>query len=295
MFASFRTFSQYLRCFGLIVVAGVVLLSCAPAGNKPAVQTSPYERSKDAFKSGDFDKALDLTDKLAVASPPADCTDRARVLRAVIYTGKLKSASELAEAYSKGADTAKSPQFKSEYLRLHHDNLMAAATAALGLAETAHQIAPDGVMAKQVVLEASYPTTEGPVEVSELARVEQGGWIESDQQDNAAADALRKGMDNALAEAVAGDRAKARLALANGSTQLDSTAFAIFLTKQLADGATVFDRHHGRDPQKLLTLCDQGELSLKAALALLKDTPNKDQQKEALKLQDRFKTLRKDK
>jgi hypothetical protein len=150
-------------------------------------------------------------------------------------------------------------------------------------------------MAKQVVLEASYPTTEGPVEVSELARVEQGGWIESDQQDNAAADALRKGMDNALAEAVAGDRAKARLALANGSTQLDSTAFAIFLTKQLADGATVFDRHHGRDPQKLLTLCDQGELSLKAALALLKDTPNKDQQKEALKLQDRFKTLRKDK
>ena len=294
MFSSFRSFPQSLRLFGLIVVAGVVLVSCGPTTNKPAVQTSAYDRAKDAFKSGDLDKALDLTDKLSTATPPADSTERARVLRAVIYTGELKSADELAEAYSKGAEKAKSPRFQSEYRRLHNDNLAAAAKAALNLAETAHQIAPDGVIPKELTLEASYPTTEGPSEIKQLARVEEGGWLEPDQQDSVSADSLRKGIDDALADVVSGDRAKARQALANGSTKLEGAAFAIVLAKELAEGAVVFDRHHGRDLQKLITLCDEGEESLKAALALLKDAPDKDQEKEAKKLQDKFKTIRKD-
>ena len=124
---------------------------------------------KTPSKAANLDKALDLTDKLATATPPEDCTDRARVLRAVIYTGELKGAMELAEAYSKGADKAKNPRFQTEYRRLHNDSLATAAKAALNLAETAHQIAPDGVIAKELTLEASYPTTEGPPEVKELA------------------------------------------------------------------------------------------------------------------------------
>ena len=148
------------------------------------------------------------------------------------------------------------------------------------------------MIAKELTLEASYPTTEGPTEIKELAHVEEGGWIESDQQESAAADSLRKGVDDALADVVSGDRAKARQALAGGSTKLDGAAFAIFLAKELADGAVVFNRHHSRDPQKLITLCDEGEVTLKAALALLKDTPNKDQEKEVKKLQDKFKTIR---
>jgi hypothetical protein len=55
--------------FLLLVVAGVVLVSCGPTANQPAVQTSPYDRAKDAFKSGQLDKALNLTDKLATATP----------------------------------------------------------------------------------------------------------------------------------------------------------------------------------------------------------------------------------
>jgi len=293
MVASRCAFLQSLRWFGLIAFAAVALVSCGPIANKPAVQASAYDRAKDAFKNGEFARALDLTDKLATATPPADGTDRARVLRAVIYTGELKCAGELAEAYSKGADNAKSPRFRSEYQRLHHDNLQAAAQAALNLAETAHQIAPVGVMANELTLDASYPTTEGPPELKELALVEEGGWLEPDQQESTSADALRKGIDDALADAVSGDRAKARQALAGGSTQLDGAAFAIFLTKELADGASVFDRHHARDPQKLITLCDEGELSLKAAEALLKDTPNKEEQREAKKLQEKFTAIRK--
>jgi hypothetical protein len=202
---------------------------------------------------------------------------------------------ELAAAYDKGAEKSKNPQFQSAYRRLHSDNLSVASRAALNLAETSHQLAPDGVIAKEVALEASFPTTEGPTSVKQLAKVLEGGWIESDDQEAAQADAMRKGIDEALADVVSGDRAKARQALASGSTKLGGAAFAIFLAKELTDGATVFDRHHGRDPQKLLTLCDQGDLIVKAALAQLKDAPDQGLQKEALKLQDQFKTIRKDK
>jgi hypothetical protein len=278
-----------------IILAGVVLVSCGPSTNKPAASTSPYERAAEAFKKGQLDDALSLTDKLARATPPADSTERARVLRAVIYTGELKAATELAAAYDKGAENSKNPQFQAAYRRLHSDNLSIAARAALNLAETTHQLAPDGLIAKEVTLEASFPTTEGPTTIKQLARVLEGGWIESDDQEAAQTDAVRKGIDEALAEGVSGGRAKARQALASGSTKLDGADFAIFLAKELAEGAAVFDRHHGRDPQKMLTLCNEGDVAVKAALGQLKDKPDKDLEKEAKKLQDQFKTIRKDK
>jgi hypothetical protein len=295
MLPSFRSILQRFHLIGLIVIAGVGLVSCGPTSNQPVAPASPYDRAKVAFKGGDLEKALDLTDKLASATPPEDSTDRARVLRAVIYTGELKSTMELAEAYGKGAERNKNPRFQAEYRRLHSDNLSNAAKAALNLAETAHQLAPDGAIAKELTLDANYPTAEGPTDIKELARVIEGGWLEPDQQDSASTAALRKGIDDALADVVSGDRAKARQALAGGSTKLQGVDFAIFLGKELADGAVVFDRHHSRDPQKLITLCNQGEASLKAALALLKDTPNKDQEKAVKKLQDKFKTVRADK
>lgn len=294
MCPSFRFFPRILRIFGLMVIAGFVLVSCQPAANKPAVQVNAYDRARDAFKGGQLDHALDLTYKLATAMPPEDGTDRARVLRAVIFTGEIKSTMELAEAYSKGVDKAKNPRFQSEYRRLQQASRESAGKATLNLAETAHQIAPDGIIAKDQTLDAGYPTTEGPTEVKDLARVEDGGWIEPDQQESAAADSLRKGIDDALADAVSGDRAKARTALANGQVKLEGAMCALFLAKELAAGAVVFDRHHSRDPQKLITICDEGEECLKAAQTLLKDTPNKEQAAEVKKLQDKFKTIRKD-
>ena len=293
MSSTLRSFTPRLHLFGLIVVAGIVLVSCGPTTNKSAGQTSAYDRAKDAFKSGQLDKALELTDKLATATPPEDSTERARVLRAVIYTGELRGTKELAEAYSQGASKSENPQTQSGYRRLQHDILVTAAKAALNLATTARQIAPDGVIAKELILEASYPSTEGPPEIKELATVEKGDWIGAEQQDSASADSLRKGVDDALADLVSGDRAKARQALAGGSIKLEGAAFAIFLAKGLADGAVVFDSHHSIDPQKLRMLCDEGDQSLKGALAFLKDTPDKDQEKEVKKLQDKFKTIRK--
>ena len=295
MSPSCRSFLSYLQLLSLIIFAGALLVSCGPSTSQQAAPTTPYDRAAEAFKKGQWDNALELTGKLARATPPGDYTDRARVLRAVIFAGELKGYTELAAAYDKGAEKSKNPQFQATYRRLHSDSLSNAGKSALNLAETTHQAAPDGVMAKEFTLETSFPTTEGPTAVKQLARVLEGGWIESDDQDAAQTDALRKGIDDALAAVVSGDRAKARTALANGSTKLTGAAFAIFLAKGLADGAAIFDRHHGRDPQKMLTLCDEGDVAVKAALAQLKDAPDKDLSKEAEKLQDQFKTIRKDK
>ena len=293
MIPSSRAFLQNLCMLGLLFVAGVVLVSCGPSSNT-ADQGPPYERAKNAFKSGKLTRALDLTETLAATTPPADATERAQVLRAVIFAGQLKSSLELSDAYAKGADKSKdSADHEVAYRRLQNDNLEIAEKAAMGLAQTSLQIAPGGVIAKELTLEASFPTTEGPTEIKDMAALEKGEWLEPAKIDSMAVDALNKGIDDALAEAVGGDRAKAQQALAGGSTKLDGAAFAIFLAKGLTDGAVVFDLHHGVNAQRLNIMCDQGEASLKAALALLKDTPNKDEDKEIKKLQDKFKTLRK--
>lgn len=290
MASSIRSFSQYLRLASLIVVAAFALVSCGPGANQ-AAPSNPYESAKEAFKNNQLDKALDITEKLASVTPPGDFTDRARVLRVVIFSSELRSAKAMAEAYSKGSEKSKNPQFQTAYRRLHNDNLEVAARSALDLAETVHQIAPQGAFAKEFVLEANYPSVEGPTELPQVARIEQGAWIEPDLQESSGTDCLHKSVDDTLADVVSGDRAKARQELTGGSVTLAGPAFALFVATQLADGAEVFDRHHGSDSQKLKLMCEQGQLALKAAQDMLKATPDKDQEAAAKKLQDRFKTI----
>jgi len=266
-------------------------LSCSAPVERPVGPAADYQDAKDMFKRGRFTRTLEFTDGLARSSPPTKFTERAQVLRAVVFTGELKSAKELADAYEKGADQTKNTRFKAEYSRVRHDQLQYGAAAALGLAETAHQLAMGGTLPKQLTLETPLPTTEGPLEIQDLERVKEGGWIEPDQQDSVAVVSLNKGIDDALAAAVAGDRSKARAALATGSTQIDGVDFALFLGSELADGATLFDRKHNRDSQKLKTLCSEADEVTKAAGALLKETPNKDKEKDVKKLQDRCKTI----
>ena len=291
MHPSLRFALHSLGALGTAFFMLALVLSCSPPVERPVGPAGDYEDAKDMFKRNRFDRALEFTDGLAKASPPTKFTERARVLRVVVYTGQLKSAKELADAYDKGTEQTKNPHFKAEYGRLRSDDLQYGAKAALGLAETAHQLTTAGPLPKQVTLEAPFPTTEGPLEVKELARVKEGGWIEPDQQESVATDSMNKGMDDALAAAVSGDRSKVRAALASGSTQIDGVDFALFLGNELAEGATLFDRKHIRDSQKLKTVCNEADEVAKAALALLKDNPDKDKEKNVKKLQDRLKTM----
>jgi hypothetical protein len=282
-----------LRFHGVLVVLVATLaliLSCSAPVPRPTGPAADYQDAKDMFKRGRFDRALEFSDGLASAMPVTQFTERAQVLRVVIFTGQVKSYKELVDAYTKGADTTKNSHFKAEYGRLRHDNMQDGMKAALGLAETAHQLLEGGKISKELTLEAPYPSIEGPLEVTDLGRVMEGGWIEPDHQDSAAIDSLNKGIDDALAEAVSGDRSTARNALASGSTKISGLDFALFVGKQLLAGAAFFDRKHSQDPLKLRAVCNEVYEAVKAADALLKETPDKDKEKEVRKLEDQIKT-----
>jgi len=278
------------RVLVLTLVTLALLLSCSAPVPKPTGPAADYQDAKDMFKRNRFDRALEFTDGLATASPATSYTERAQVLRAVIYSGQTASCKDLVEAYTKGADATKNTHFKAEYERLRHDNMQDGMRAALGLADTAHELLEGGKVSKQMTLEAPYPSVEGPLEVADLSRVEEGGWIEPDHQDAAAVDSLNKGIDDALADAVGGDRSKARSALASGSTTIDGLDFTLFLGNRLVDAASMFDRKHGSDPMKLRAVCNEGFEAVKAAEALLKESPNPDKEKQVKKLEDQIKT-----
>jgi len=280
---------HFHRVLVVLLASLALTLSCSAPVPKPTGPAADYQDAKDMFKRNRFDRALDFTDRLASATPATKFTERAQVFRVVIFTGQVKSYKELVDAYMKGANETKNTHFKAEYKRVHQDNMQYGMRAALGLAQTAHQLMEGGKISKEVVLEAPYPSIEGPPEVADLATVRMGGWVEPDKQEIVAVDSLNKGIDDALAEAVSGDRAKARNALASGSTTISGLDFTLFLGNQLLEAASMFDRKHSNDPVKLRTICNEGYEAVKAGENLLKETPDQDKEKQVKKLEDRIK------
>jgi hypothetical protein len=282
-----------IRFHALLVVLLATLaltFSCSAPVPRPSGAAADYQDAKDMFKRGRFDRALEFTSGQASASPATSYSERAQVLRVVIFTAQIKSYKELVDAYAKGADTTKNPHFQAEYGRLRHDNMQEGVAAALGLAETAHQLMEGGKISKELTLEAPYPSVEGPLEVADLAHVKEGGWIEPDHQESAAVDSINKAIDDTLAGIVGGDRSKARNALASGSTKLSGVDLALFVGNELLEGASFFDRKHGRDPLKGTTVSNEAYEAVKAAETLLKETPDKDKESQVKKLEDQIKT-----
>ena len=281
---------QFSRLLTAILPFLFLMLACSPPVKRPTGPAAEYEDAKEMFKRGRFDRTLEFTDDLATATPGNAFTERACVLRAVIYAGYIKAHKELVDAYDKALEKTKNPRFQAEYGRQRHDNMQFGARAALGLGEVANRLTEGGKISKELVLEASYPSMEGPVEVAQLERMKAGSWIEPEDQEAAMVDAQRKGIDDALGEAVGGDRAKAREVLATGSFKINGVDFAVFLGKQLLEGASLYDKKHGRDSQKFKLLCNVASQAAQAAVADLKENPNPDKEKEVKKLQDTIKT-----
>jgi hypothetical protein len=274
------------RLLGLLVTALAFILSCSAPQPRPTGVAYEFDSAKDMFKRGRFDRAADFADGPATAVPPNAFTERALVLEVAIYSGQVKAYKELADAYQKGADVTKNSRFKAEYERLRHDNLQIGSRLALALGDAAHRLTEGSQIAKELTFEAPYPTTEGPLTLPPLAHVMEGGWIEPDEQEAVARDAQFKGIDDALAGIVGGDRSKARSVLNAGPVKLDGVDFSLYLGKALLEGASLFDRKHMRDSLKLRTLCGVADEAAKAALALLKENPNRDKEKAVKKLQD---------
>ena len=280
-------FSQILFPFLLITA---FVLGCSAPQPHPTGVAYEFESAKDMFKRGRFDRVIEFADGPSQASPPNSFTDRARVLEVVVYSGQVRGFKELIDAYRKGVDTTKNTHFKAAYERQRNDSLQYGTRLALGLGDVAHRITEGGQLSKEYTLDAPFPSTEGPLTLPQLAKVAEGGWIEPDEQETVARDAQFKGIDDALADLVGGDRSKARTAMGTGPVKISGATFGIFLAKELLTGATLFDRKHGRDSMKLRSLCGVADESAKAALALLKESPDKDKEKAAKKLQDDIKT-----
>lgn len=286
MFPPQRSFIRSGRVLGLLVTALALILSCSPPQPRPTGVAYEFDSAKDMFKRGRFDRVSEFADDPATAVPPNAFTERALVLEVALYGGQVKAYKELVDAYQKGADATKNTRFKAEFERLRHDYLQAGSRLALALGDAAHRLTEGSQIAKELTLEAPYPTTEGPLTLPPLARVMEGGWIEPDDQEAVARDAQFKGIDDALAGMVGGDRSKARSVLSAGPVKLDGVDFSLYLGKALLEGASLFDRKHMRDSLKFRTLCGVADEAAKAALALLKDNPNKDKEKAVKKLQD---------
>jgi hypothetical protein len=272
----------------LVLALLILVVSCEPPVKQPTGPARDYTDAEDLFKKGNFDRSLTYSEGVASASPSNAYTERARVLRIIIYGGRVKAYEELADAYGKGSEKTKNPTFKADYERLRNDSLQYASASALGLAEAAHRMMESGI-GKEVVLEVPYPAAEGPVTVTQLSPVMQGAWIEPADQDAASRDAQSKGIDDELALAVGGDRAKARAELTAGPVKIPGWDFALFLGNELLNGATAFDHKHYRDYEKFKILTQQADDAAQAALTLLKDSPDKDKEKAAKKLQDDIK------
>lgn len=278
---------------GKVVALAAVstFLACSKPVPRPTGVAFEYESAKEMFQRGRFDRAIEFTDGLVTASPPNEFTERARVLRAALLGGHVRAYKELADAYAKGAEATKNPRFKGEYSRLRHDYLQYASRAALGLGELSHAILNSTGYPAQATLEAPYPTAEGPVTLPALAKVTEGGWIEPEEQESVQVDALRKGIQEALSDLVGADRAKVRAAMKAGPVQISGVDFAIYMGRQLLEGASVFDRTRMRDSQKLKVLAGQAEEAAKAALAMLKEKPDAEKEKEVRKLQEQIKNV----
>jgi hypothetical protein len=283
------------RCRGLAWVLVMVILpvlwiaACSPPVERPKGAAGAYLDATDMFKRGRYDRALEFTESIASASPSNPYTDRARVLRAVILTGQMNGYKELGDAYSKGVDAIKNPRYRAEYERLHHDDFQYASKLALGLGEVAQQLTVGGTLPKELTLEAPYPSLEGPMMISQLDRVRAGGWIEQSDQEQAALDAPRAGIDDALAEVVRGDRFKAQSLMKAGPVKLDPVDFGIFLGNGVLTGASLFDKKHTQDPQKFRVVYALAQATAKATGDALKASPDPDKEKRLKKLEDDIK------
>lgn len=286
-----KTGRPFASCSALCagVVMAMLLAACSPPTPRPTGDARVYDDAKDMFKRGRFDRTLEFTEDLAREKPPKAFTQRAQLLRLVAYAGIMQGYKDLADAYNKGAEETKNPRFQVEYKRLRGDALRAGGQAALGLGEVAHSLTEGSQVPNELTLEAPYPTTEGPLEVPELIKVRSGAWIEPEQQEAASKSAQQKGVDDVLGAIVGGDRSKARSAMNAGPVKIEGVTFALFVGRQLVDAAGFFDRKRLRDYQKMKVLCDEADGAATAALALLKDKPDKDKEKAAKKLQDQVK------
>jgi hypothetical protein len=252
-----------------------------------------YQQAKVMFKQGNLDRALSLTDAMAAGNANSPNTLNARVMRAVIYSGRIDVYRELADTYKKGAQVATKSQTVASYNRRRSNALQFGSEAALNLGEVVMQFTSEPEFPKDLALDASWPSVEGPQVIDAFARIRRGAWVTEDSQDSAAIDAQHKAIADVLGELIGGDHSKARTAMEAGPVKLNSLDFALFLEKQMVEGVELFGPKYLANPGQLKTLCGAAERLVPPIETMLKENADKAKAAEFKKLQKRIKDAEK--
>lgn len=273
-------------------LALALMAGCSSSAPKLSGPGMSYESAKEFFARGhsaNYDHALDTLETLSDADPPNDYTNRARVLRAVIFSGEFEGYKSLAEAYEKGADKATDSGVRSEYSVLYRDNMRRAGEISLGFTETAMQLTKGGEVPQGLTLDAPYPAALPSASSPTLDKVEKGVKIEQDEEQNAAFAAPGMGIAKILSAVVSGDPDAVKSKMNAGAVTLDRAAFALFLGNEVMNGASLFDKKHIYDPGKYQQLTGVAEGMGQAAAAALKESPDPSAEKQLKTLQDQIK------
>ena len=282
-----------LRLWILTLLLTSFFAACSPSSSPPKGPGVDYQQAQVMFKQGNLDRALSLTDALAAGESNSSGTLNARVLRAVIYSGRVDAYRELSDTYKKGAQVATKPQSVASYNRRRSNALQYGSNAALNLGEVVMQFTSKKDFPTELTLDAPWPSVEGPQVIDDFARIRRGAWVPEDAQDSAAIEAQHKAIADVLGEVVGGDRSKARTAMEAGPVKLNSLDFALFLEKQMVEGLELFGPKYLANPGQLKTLCGVAERLFPPIEAMLKENPDKAKEEQFKKLQKQIKDAEK--
>lgn len=285
--------SGSLRLWTLTLLLTSFLAACSSTSSPPKGPGVDYQQAKMMFKQGNLDRTLNLTDAMAAGNTNSPASLNARVLRAVIYSGRIDAYRELADTYKKGAQVATKSQSVASYNRRRSNALQYGSEAALNLGEVVMQFTSKPEFPKELALDASWPSVEGPQVIDAFARIRRGAWVPEDAQDSAAIDAQHKAIADVLGELVGGDRSKARTAMEAGPVKLNGLDFALFLEKQMVEGVELFGPKYLASPGQLKTLCGAADRLVPPIEAMLKENADKAKAAEFKKLQKQIKDAEK--
>lgn len=277
----------------LTILLSLFLAACSSSVSPPKGAGVDYQQAKVMFKQGDLDRALSLTDAMAEEKTDNPDTLNARVLRAIIYSGRIDAYRELADTYKKGSDIATKSQAVTSYNRRRSNALQYGGEAALNLGEVVMQMTSKPDFPKELTLDAPWPDAEAPLVIDAFARIRRGAWVPEEAQDRAGLDAQHKGIDDVLAELVGGDRSKARASMEAGPVKLNGLDFALFLEKQIVEGLDLFGPKYLANPGQLKALSDVANRLGSPIEATLKENPDKGKEAAFKKFQKQIKDAEK--
>jgi hypothetical protein len=285
--------SGSLRLWVLTLLLTSFLATCSSSVSPPKGPGVDYQQARVMFKQGNLDRALSLTDTMASGNSADPDALIARVLRTVIFSGRIDAYRELANVYKKGSQAATKAQTVSSYNRRRSNALQYGSEAALNLGEVVMEMTSKPDFPKELTLDAPWPSMEGPEVIDAFARIRRGAWVPEDAQDSAKTDAQHKAIADVLAELLGDDHSKARTAMEAGPVKLNGLDFALFLEKQMVEGLELFGPKYLASPGQLKTLCGVAERLVPPIEAMLKENPDKAKEAEFKKLQKEIKDAEK--